>query len=46
MIPPLWRRLAPNRNLPRLLTRGEAVPYGIAIAAAFLCILRQGAVLS
>ena len=44
MIPPLWLRFAPNRNMPRLLTRGEAVPYGIAIAGAFLWILHQGVI--
>ena len=43
-LPPIWLRLAPTRNLPRLLTRGEAVPYGIAIAAAFLWLLARGAI--
>ncbi len=32
---PLWVKINPTRNLPRLLTRKQPVPYGIAIAAAF-----------
>ena len=46
ILPPLWLRLSPTRNLPRLLTRGQAVPYGIAIAAAFLWLLARGSILA
>jgi prepilin peptidase CpaA len=35
IVPPLWLKLRPTKNLPRLFTRKEPVPYGIAIAAAF-----------
>lgn len=46
IIPPIWLRLAHAHALPRLLTRGEAVPYGIAIAAAFLWLLARGAIVT
>ena len=46
ILPPLWLRLSPTRNLPRLLTRGQAVPYCIAIAAAFLWLLARGSILA
>lgn len=42
LLAPLWFKLRPQAGLPRLLTRGEPVPYGIAIAAAFLWLLVQG----
>lgn len=35
VLPPLWLKLRPTKNLPRLLTKKQPVPYGIAIAAAF-----------
>ena len=43
-LPPLWIRLCPKRNLPRLLTRKQPVPYGIAIAGAFAWLLWTGQV--
>ena len=45
LVPPLWLKLCPTRNLPRLLTRGQPVPYGIAIAAAFAWVLWTGGIL-
>ena len=39
---PLWVKIRPAHNLPRLLTRKQPVPYGIAIAAAFLWLLWIG----
>lgn len=39
-----FMKFRPNRELPRLLTKGEPVPYGIAIAGAFLILLWQQAV--
>ena len=39
IVPPLWLKLRPTKNLPRLLTRKEPVPYGIAIAVAFAWLL-------
>lgn len=38
-LPPVWLKLFPTRSLPRLLVRKEPVPYGLAIAAAFLVML-------
>lgn len=38
LLPPLYKK----RNLPRLLTKKEPVPYGIAIALAFLLMLWGG----
>lgn len=38
LLPPLFR----GRELPRLLTRKQPVPYGIAIAAGFLVVLWSG----
>ena len=42
IIAPLWLKLRPTKNLPRLLTRKQPVPYGIAIAAAFTWLLAVG----
>lgn len=39
VIAPLWAYAAPTRNLPRMLTRKQPVPYGLAIAGAFLWML-------
>lgn len=36
LLAPLWRSVRRTENLPRILTRKQPVPYGIAIAAAFL----------
>ena len=33
-----------DRNLPRILTRKQPVPYGVAIAGAFLFLLQQGSI--
>lgn len=41
-LPKLWFRLFPTRNLPRVLTRKEPIPYGLAIAGAFLLMLWTG----
>lgn len=38
ILPPLWR----GRNLPRLLSPKQPVPYGIAIAAGFIVVLWSG----
>ena len=38
VLPPLFK----GRELPRLLTRKQPVPYGIAIAAGFLVVLWTG----
>jgi prepilin peptidase CpaA len=42
VIPPLLKRNHPDRTLPRLLTKKQPVPYGIAIAAAFAWLLWTG----
>lgn len=42
ILPPLWLKLRPTKTLPRLLTRKQPVPYGIAIAAAFAWMLWHG----
>ena len=39
LFPPFMTKKDPNRVLPRLLTRKQPVPYGLAIAAAFLWLL-------
>jgi prepilin peptidase CpaA len=44
VLPPLMRRKNPTRVMPRLLTRKEPVPYGIAIAVAFAWLLMTGRV--
>ena len=44
MMPPILFKLRPTRNLPRLLTRKQPVPYGLAIAAAFLWLLWIGGI--
>ena len=44
MVPPLWLKLSPTKNLPRFLVRKEPVPYGIAIAVAFAWLLSIGQV--
>ena len=44
IIPPILVRTNPARNLPRLLTRKQPVPYGIAIAAAFAWLLWTGGI--
>ena len=44
VLPPLWLKLRPKHNLPRLLTRKQPVPYGIAIAAAFAWLLWTGGI--
>ncbi len=42
LFPPFMLKKDPNRVLPRLLTRKQPVPYGLAIAAAFLWMLAIG----
>ena len=37
--PSLWMKRFPTRSLPRILTRREPLPYGVAIAGAFLTML-------
>ena len=44
LVPPMLRASNPTRNLPRLLTRKQPVPYGIAIAAAFAWLLWHGGI--
>ena len=41
---PGLRKLRPQHELPRLLTRKQPVPYGLAIAAGFLWLLWTGGV--
>ena len=41
LLPPLYFNARPNKPAPRLFTRQQPVPYGIAIAAAFLWLLWQ-----
>ncbi len=43
-LPPVWLKLRPSKPLPRLLTRKQPVPYGIAIAAAFAWLLWTGGI--
>jgi prepilin peptidase CpaA len=40
----LWRRLCPSRNLPKIFTYRQPIPYGLAIAGAFLLVLSRGQV--
>jgi prepilin peptidase CpaA len=42
IVPPLWAKRLPARTLPRILTRKEPIPYGLAIAGAFLIMLWTG----
>ena len=42
IVPPLLFKAHPTRALPRLLTRKQPVPYGLAIAPAFLLLLLTG----
>lgn len=44
VLPPLWLKANPPKNLPRLLTRKQPIPYGIAIAAGFCWIVWMGLV--
>lgn len=44
LIPPFLFKLNPTKPFPRLLTRKQPVPYGLAIAAAFLILLWGGGV--
>lgn len=44
LLPPIWFRLRPKRNLPRILVRKQPVPYGVAIAGAFGWLLYQGSI--
>lgn len=44
MIPRIALRLCPTRNVPRVFSPGEPVPYGLAIAGAFLWMLWEGLV--
>ena len=44
ILPPVWLKLRPTKTLPRLLTKKQPVPYGIAIAAAFAWLLWTGQV--
>jgi len=39
ILPPIWLKLRPTKNLPRILTKKQPVPYGIAIAFAFAWLL-------
>lgn len=41
IVPPFWLKLCPKKTLPRILTRKQPVPYGIAIAAGFSFLLWQ-----
>ena len=42
LIPTLFFGADPTRKIPAIFTRGQPVPYGIAIAAAFLWMLWTG----
>ncbi|MDX2095576.1 MAG: prepilin peptidase [Alphaproteobacteria bacterium] len=44
VIAPVWVKTFPRRNLPRLLTRKQPVPYGLAIATSFTWLLWTGAI--
>jgi prepilin peptidase CpaA len=44
LIPPFLRRNHPEKPLPRILARKQPVPYGIAIALAFLWVMYLEAV--
>ncbi len=44
ILPTLWLKWRPTKNLPRLLVRKQPVPYGIAIAVAFAWLLVTGRV--
>lgn len=39
VVPFVWFRLRPTRNLPTMLTPKAPIPYGLAIAAAFFMML-------
>ena len=39
LLPSVWLKLRPGKPLPRLLTKKQPVPYGIAIAIAFVWLL-------
>lgn len=44
IVPPILIKAKPDRNLPRLLVRKQPVPYGIAIAVAFLWLMWTGGI--
>lgn len=44
LLPGLWLKLRPGKPLPRVLTRKQPVPYGIAVAFAFSYMLWAGMV--
>ncbi len=44
LVAPLWQRISRTRSLPRILTAKQPVPYGIAIALAFLLLLYRAQV--
>lgn len=44
LLPGLWLKLRPGKTLPRVLTRKQPVPYGVAVAFAFTYMLWVGMV--
>lgn len=44
LLPGLWLKMHPGKPLPRVLTRKQPVPYGVAVAVAFLYMLWAGLV--
>ena len=44
IVPPILFSGDPTRPIPRLLTRKQPVPYGLAIAAAFLWLMWMGGI--
>jgi len=44
LVAPFWRKARAGKPLPRLLTAKQPVPYGVAIAGAFLWLLWTGQV--
>ena len=44
IVAPILFKMRPTHNLPRLLTRKQPIPYGIAIAAAFTWLLWTGSI--
>ena len=44
VLPPLFFKIRPTKPIPRILTRKEPIPYGLAIAFAFLLLMWAGGI--
>lgn len=42
LLPAILANMKSEANIPRLLTHGEPIPYGLAISVAFVILMAQG----